>query len=135
MPLPPRRPFSWPGAALRHCAVGLGLLLALACGPQKLDAVPSDLLGVWRTRAPRYEKSFFEVRRDKLVLGVSGLDLDVLPIEAIDWTSDVEGNAIYRFHFTADEGYPDVFLVTRVGSGTRAIRLASRADLWTPGSR
>ena len=132
---PPRRPLPRAGAAGRVCAVGLGLWLALACGPQRLDGVPEDLLGVWRTQAPRYEKSFLEVRRDSLVLGVSGMELDVLPIQTIDWTTDREGNAIYRFHYIADEGYPDVLELTRVGGSARAIRLASRADLWTPGSR
>jgi len=113
----------------------VALLAALACGPRRLDDVPADLLGTWRTQAPRYENNFFEVRRDALVLGVAGRELDVLPIREIDWTSDAEGNAIYRFHFVADEGYEDVLVVTRVGSGGRAIRLASRADLWTPGPR
>lgn len=132
---PPQRRLPRPRAAARACAVGLGLCLALACGPQQLEGVPQDLLGVWRTRAPRYEKSFLEVRRDTIVLGMSGMELDVLPIQTIDWTSDAEGNAIYRFHYVADEGYPDVLEVTRVSGGARAIRLASRADLWTPGSR
>ena len=115
--------------------VGLGLLLALACGPRRLDSVPPDLLGTWRTRAPRYQKNFFEVRPDALVLGVAGRELDVLPIRELDWAQDDAGNGIYRFHFVADEGYEDVLVVTRLGNGARAIKLASRADLWTPGSR
>jgi len=135
MCVPPRRVPLRLTAAARALAAGVALLAALACGPRRLDDVPADLLGTWRTQAPRYENNFFEVRRDALVLGVAGRELDVLPIREIDWTSDAEGNAIYRFHFVADEGYEDVLVVTRVGSGGRAIRLASRADLWTPGPR
>jgi hypothetical protein len=135
MCVPPRRVPLHAAAAARACAAGLALLLALACGPRRLDDVPDDLLGTWRTRAPRYEKNFFEVRRDALVLGVAGRELDVLPIRELDWTSDSDGNAIYRFHFVADEGYEDVLVVTRLRGGERAIRLASRADLWTPGPR
>jgi hypothetical protein len=135
MSVPPRPAAFRADSVRRAAALGIALLFALACGPRRLDGVPSDLLGTWRTRAPRYEKNFFEVRRDVLVLGVAGQELDVLPIQEIDWTTDGHGNVIYRFRFLADEGYPDVLLVTRVGSGARAIRLASQADLWTPGSR
>lgn len=134
MALPPARPPHPLRAVLGRCGLGLLVLLALACGPQRLESVPPDLLGVWRTRAPRYRENFFEVRRDSVVLGVTGLELDVLPILEIDWRSDRKGD-VYRFHYLADEGYEDFIVVTRVGTGARAIRLASQADLWTPGER
>ncbi len=117
----------WLSATLLAAALAL-----VACGRRSLEAVPTDLLGIWKTAAPRHARNFFEIRTDRLVLGVAGKVLDELALEGIELETGPDDNLVYRFSYTADEGYPDVFVVTRLPSTRRAIRLGSRADEWTP---
>ena len=47
------------------------------------EPMPPHLLGVWKTREPRHDRNFVEIRRHYVLLGVAGLDLDVLTIEEL----------------------------------------------------
>jgi hypothetical protein len=121
-------------SALRRLAALVCLVLAVACGPKRLDAVPSDLLGRWQTHAPRHRDSLLEIRPDALVLSQDGEPVNVFHIESIDWTLDDRGNSVFRFHYTANEGYAAVFVVTRPASTSRRLRIGSGTDLWVPAS-
>jgi hypothetical protein len=108
------------------------LATATGCGAEPV-AVPKDLLGLWKTESPRHAKTFLEIRSHSLMLGVAGMELDVLEIEGLEHATDRGGNDVYRFHYTADEGYPDVLVVTRLRS-SRGILVASGSDVWRPAS-
>jgi hypothetical protein len=121
-------------SAVRRLAVLVCLALALACGPRRLAAVPSDLIGHWQTHAARHRESSLEIRPDGLVLSQNGEPVNVFRIESIDWTLDDRGDSVFRFHYTAAEGYPAVFVVTRPASTSRRLRIGSSTDVWVPAS-
>jgi hypothetical protein len=115
----------------------LGLYLVLAaiaieagCAPAK-TAMPAELLGLWKTSAPRHSDNFLEIRPHSLMLGVAGMELDVLEVEWIEHERDPWGNDIYRFHYTAAEGYEDVLAVTKLRN-SRGIRVAAGEGTWFP---
>jgi hypothetical protein len=105
-------------------------LFAVACGPATLPKMPDHLLGIWKTSAPRHAQNFIEIRRDSLVLGVVGLELEVIRIETIEVARQGAGEEVYRVHFTAAEGYPDVLALTWL-ENERAVRVGAAAGTWT----
>jgi hypothetical protein len=57
----------------RKSMLVLSLLVALAgCGPERTKAVPSELIGVWKTTAPDYADRFLELGRDSIRFGTGG---------------------------------------------------------------
>lgn len=122
------------GMGIRVLARPFGIaLVALvaACGPQKIDAVPDALLGVWKTRGARYENRFLEIRPDVFVLGVAKLDMDKQAIEFIEHERDADGKDVYHLHYTADGGYADTLVLTRFDTATPALRVGEIPHLWT----
>ena len=109
------------------CAAALAL--ALGCRPP--ENVPSDLIGIWKTRATRHSDAFVEIRPTSVMLGLGRQQLDVLEIEHLDVSRDEKGNRVFRFYFDADSGERDVLVITRVG-GRRAIRVGSGEGTWYP---
>jgi hypothetical protein len=132
-----RRPRPSAFRASGRALVALGLL-ALACGgPRRLEHVPGELIGLWKTSAPRYAQHFLRIEPGFFVLGVAGMDLDRLRVDAVDEDEDGDGHRVYRLHYTADEGYADALVLTYVinthgTASRRALRIGSRPDLWTP---
>jgi hypothetical protein len=102
---------------------------ALACGPP--ESVPSDLVGIWKTRAPRHAEAFLEIRPTSVMLGLGRQQLDVLEIEDLDISRDAKGNRVFRFYYAADTGEREVFVITRM-RGRRAIRVGSGEGTWYP---
>lgn len=50
-----------------------GLLLVLAgCGPESTKTVPDDLVGVWKTSAPKYADRPFQLTRDTITFWTGG---------------------------------------------------------------
>lgn len=120
-----RRPLLLPAAL----AASLCVLSALACGPRKLEEVPPQLLGIWKTRAPRHARNFVEIRPHSVVLGVVGMELEVVPIETIELSRRNRSEEVYRLGFTASEGYLDAVEVTWLAQ-ERAIRVGSAPGSW-----
>lgn len=110
-------------------AASFWLLSAVACGPQKLEQVPPQLIGIWKTRAPRHAQNFVEIRPDSVVLGVIGMELETVPIETIEVSRKSRDEEVYRLGFTALEGYPDAVEVTWLAQ-ERAIRIGSAPGAW-----
>jgi hypothetical protein len=109
---------------LAAIAIGAG------CAPAE-TSMPAELLGLWKTSAPRHADNFLEIRPHSLMLGVAGMELDVLEVERIEHERDAFGNDIYRFHYTAEEGYDDVLAVTKLRN-SRGIRVAAGEGTWFP---
>lgn len=104
-------------------------LASVSCAPAAPEPMPPHLLGVWKTREPRHDRNFVEIRRHDVVLGVAGLDLDVLTIEELE-VSRAGGHPVYRLHYVADEGYRDSLTLTWLEE-QQAIRVGSSAEMWT----
>jgi hypothetical protein len=117
-------PFRSPYLLLAAIAIGVG------CAPAE-TAMPAELLGLWKTAAPRHSDNFLEIRPYSLMLGVAGMELDVLELERIEHERDPWGNDIYRLHYTAEEGYDDVLAVTKLRN-SRGIRVGAGEGTWFP---
>jgi hypothetical protein len=123
------RGFCGPGRWSRSAPILCAFALAIAACSESLERVPPELLGVWKTRDGRHDRNFLEVRERELVLGVVGLELDVLSIEEIEATR-VGGQPVYRLYYLADEGYRDSLALTWLEE-QQAIRVGSSAETWT----
>ena len=115
----------------------LGLMLAigltsLGCA-ESLQTVPMELLGTWKTDSAAHANRFLQLRGSTFVLGVAGMDLDVVAIERIERTRDADEHTVYRLHFHADEGYDDVLVLTMLGEAARpALRIGAQPQVWRP---
>lgn len=113
--------------------LALALVLApLGCS-ESLQTLPTELLGTWKTDSPAHANRFLQLGGGTFVLGVAGLDLDVVAIERIERTRDAEERTLYRLHFHADEGYDDVLLLTMLGdAASPALRIGAQPQVWRP---
>jgi hypothetical protein len=125
---PSRRPRRGCAAFLAAAALAVGS----GCAPSA--HVPPELIGLWKTRSERHAESFLEIRSTTVMLGVSGMELEVLEIDRLEHERDAVGNDVYRFHYTATEGYSDVLVVTKLRN-SRRIRVASGEGTWFPAKR
>ncbi len=67
------------------------------CGEN--NTVPQDLIGVWKTDAPKYADRFFEITEDQITFGIGGGDVDVWPIKRIE--ENTNGQIVsYKFYYT-----------------------------------
>jgi len=123
------RGFCGRGRWSRSAPILWAFVLATAACSQGLERLPPHLLGVWKTSDGRHDRNFLELRERELVLGVVGLELDVLSIEGIEATR-VDGQLVYRLYFLADEGYRDSLAVTWL-EDQQAIRVGASAEPWT----
>jgi hypothetical protein len=112
------------GIAVAAFWAGVGL----GCGLP--ESVPADLIGIWKTDAPRHQDTFLEIRSTSVMLGTGSEALDVLQIEKFEASRDEAGNEVFRFHYDAVEGYRDVLVIKRL-RGARGIRVASGEGTWT----
>jgi hypothetical protein len=113
----------------------LAVVLGLGCGPRVLDAVPSHLVGRWKTDAPRYAERWLEIRPDALAFGMGRVPLDVHPIERIEIEPEPGGGATFRLHYTEVEGFPDALVVHYRGTPVASLTLGAREERWTRAGR
>lgn len=78
-----------------------------ACGVFDAHESPDELLGVWRTDAKGYERSYLEIDRKRLVIGMGTFALYDVPIERVERRVRGLGEITYELHYTAVEGYSD----------------------------
>jgi hypothetical protein len=114
------------GAAL----LGLASAATLACGTS--DRVPTELLGVWKTKESRHADAdaFFEIRPASLMLGIGHQPLEVLEFDDLEIEEDGQGNQILRFTYPGESGN-EVLVVTQL-RGRRAIRIGAGEGTWYP---
>ena len=107
------------------------LLVFVGCA-EELQPPHDDLLGVWKTDAPRYRGRFFEVRSDALVFGTGEFDpsrllrlVGVIPSDSK--ATDGEG---WILRYREDDGaLIDLEVFVRPGPNAR-LRFANREEVW-----
>lgn len=72
---------------------------SVACQKQVKRQIPSDLLGVWETRDPRYADRFFELRSDQTIrFGQGEARVEMSPVTGV--AIDHEGTSlVYRIEY------------------------------------
>ena len=69
-----------------------------ACHTGKNTTVPDDLVGIWRTSAPKYADRFFEITKDSIIFAIGEGNADIHPIEDIDEIRE-EKNILYTISY------------------------------------
>ncbi len=114
----------------RFLAVLALCTLILGCGTKPYLTLPDELVGVWKTSAPKYADRYFELKRDTIVFGTGGGTASRHVIDRIE---------------EAREGYQTLYTIFYTDDGTqyqwsfyydpahgKSIRLKHQASIvWT----
>ena len=101
------------------------------CQPETNTTVPDELVGVWKTSAPKYADRFFELTKDVVIFG-TGEKNDL--VHAILNVEEVRANKriLYTIHYGNEEGqeYEWSFYYDSANGG--AIRFKNQEEIgWT----
>lgn len=120
---------------VRTCARVAAAVLWLGCGVgAPSDPLPTDLLGVWRTRAPAYRDRSFELRPEWVVFGTSKYTTDLHPIEHVRVTPAGSTTRVVIAYRTDDGAVLELPLEWTPGDPQR-LRIGRRQDVWVPEAR
>gem|GEM_PF-806687 len=88
----------------RASVIALAVLLALAgCGPESTKTVPDDLIGVWKTSAPKYADTFIELTRTTIAFGAGEKGTHLRSVVKV--TKEPEaGGPLYTVFYRDPEG-------------------------------
>jgi len=79
--------------------------LLFGCQPREPTAIPDELLGVWKTSAPKYKRCFFEITKDSITFvnrdSLEGHDINT--IVKIEITK-VEKQILFTIHYKKMKG-------------------------------
>ena len=93
----------------RVSVIALALLLALAgCGPESSKTVPDDLIGVWKTSAPKYADTFVELTRTTIAFGAGEKGTHLRSVVKVTKERN-EGGLLYTVFYTDPEGQEYTF--------------------------
>jgi hypothetical protein len=113
------------------CVVVVLWPVLLACEPA-LEPPPAELVGTWRTAAPRYRDRVFEIREDAVVFGTgrfSGSRLHLLL--GVERDEPVDGWDVYRLHYREYDGAITPLEIHLWPGGSGTLRFANRAERWS----
>jgi hypothetical protein len=79
--------------------------LLLGCQFRETTVLPDELLGVWKTSAPKYKQCFFEITKDSITFANRNVSegLDVNIISKIEKTHE-EKQILYTIHYKKKKG-------------------------------
>lgn len=84
--------------------MALAVLAALvACGPERTKTPPDELIGTWKTSAPKYADTFIELTRTTIVFGFGDGKADVRSIVAVEKVRE-NGDILYTVFYKDEEG-------------------------------
>ena len=63
------------------------LTIFIGCPSKKDTTVPDELLGVWKTSAPKYADRYFEITKGVMIFDIGEGDVDSSPITSIETVS------------------------------------------------
>lgn len=79
--------------------------LLFGCQAREPTAIPDELLGVWKTPAPKYKRCFFEITKDSIIFvnrdSLEGPDVNI--IVKIEKTKK-EKQTLYTIHYKRMKG-------------------------------
>ncbi len=104
--------------------------LLFGCQSREPTAIPDELLGVWKTCAPKYKRCFFEIKKDSIIFvnRDSLEDLDVNIIVKIEKTKK-EKQILYTIHYKKMKGEEYKFPFYYEKSKGGAIRFKNQKEI------
>ena len=103
-------------AALAVCTV------LLACESTGPNSLPTEILGVWKTSAPKYEGCYFEITKDKLLFANDD-----------DYWENININTILRIEITPRANQP-LYTIYCKGEGGKEYEFSFYYDTSDGGS-
>lgn len=112
--------------------VACGVACAAACGiGSRSEALPPQLLHVWRTEAPGYRDRSFELRPGWVVFGTSRYTNVIHPIESVQ-TKRSGSSTIVTIGYRVDDGAVLELRLEWTPGAPDLLRIGHRHDLWVP---
>jgi len=88
----------------RTIPVAVVLVLVLAgCGPESTKTVPGDLVGIWKTSAPKYADTFIELTRTTITFGSGEKGTHLRSVVKVTKERD-EAGTLYTVFYTDSGG-------------------------------
>ncbi len=75
----------------------------IGCPSKKDTTVPDELLGVWKTSAPKYADRYFEITKGVMIFGIGEGDVNSSPITSIE-TASGGRHTLYTISYQNREG-------------------------------
>jgi len=88
--------------------VFLLLLAVVGCGPESSKTVPEDLIGVWKTSAPKYADTFIELTRTTITFGAGEKGMHLRSVVKVTKVRE-EGGLLYTIFYTDPDGQEYTF--------------------------
>ncbi|MFQ5897231.1 MAG: hypothetical protein ACE5JN_03200 [Candidatus Methylomirabilia bacterium] len=116
--------------------VAVAILTTLSgCQFGQHTTVPDDLIGVWKTSAPKYADRFFEITKDTIIFGTGNGNTTVHPIWKIETARD-SYDTLYTISYVALEGEVYNFSFYHALTGGGVIRFKNQKQMtWTKARR
>jgi hypothetical protein len=74
------------------------IILSIFLGCQKNRTVPEDLLGVWKTSAPKYADRSFEIKKDIIIFAIGEGKIDFYSITGVEKIREDDSILFTIFH-------------------------------------
>ena len=73
------------------------------CGYERI--APNELVGIWKTSAPKYADRFFKIDQDTITIGTGGENVEIYTIKKITMKKDpAERSLLYTIYYKNEEG-------------------------------
>jgi hypothetical protein len=122
---------------MRWAILRLGAVLACgfavcACEPES-ETLPSEMLQIWHSDAPRYQGRSFELRSDWVVYGTGGAGSALHQLEHVASEAISDGGRLYTIRYKADDGENTVVQLRHYPGPKMRLIFANHDEVWTPG--
>ena len=120
--------------AARHMGMVLACSFAVcACEPQS-EALPSEMLQVWVSDAPRYRDRHFELRDDWVIFGNGNTGSNIHMVEHVASEPNPEGGRLYTIRYRAEDGTTTAVQVIHHPSPRATLKFVNHDEVWRPHS-
>ena len=101
------------------------------CGYERI--APNELVGIWKTSAPKYVDRFFKIDQDIITIGTGGENVEIYTIKKIRTKKDpTERSLLYTIYYENEEGVECKFAFYYSSENGGVIRLKNQRNIvWT----
>ncbi|MBW2039487.1 MAG: hypothetical protein JRI46_07830 [Deltaproteobacteria bacterium] len=109
------------------------LIIFFGCQCEKNRSVPNDLIGMWKTSAPKYADRLFEFKKDAVIFGTGEGNFDTYAITNIEIEKIREEKGIlYTIYYENREGEEYKFSFYYYPENRGVIRFKNQKQImWT----
>lgn len=79
------------------------LVFLSGCGPERTKTVPDELVGIWKTSAPKYADAYIELSRTTITFGAGEAGSYVRTVSSVEKVRE-GGNTLYTVFYVDAQG-------------------------------